>query len=71
MVGAPLDDGGRREQPRLTYPLAWESLAEREKRWAALLADPQWVATSAETEKDGPLVQHISNALLAPTAFPR
>jgi len=54
---------------QLTYLLAWESLAEREKRWSAFLTDPEWIATSTETEKDGQLVQNISNALLAPTAF--
>ena len=54
---------------RLTYMLAWDSLAEREKRWGAFLADAEWIATSAETEKDGQLVQNISNELLAPTAF--
>src|SRR5476649_1350766 len=26
----------------LTYMLAWESLAEREKKWAAFGADPEW-----------------------------
>ncbi len=54
---------------QLTYMLAWDSLAEREKRWGAFLADPEWTATSAETEKDGQLVQHTTNELLAPTAF--
>ena len=53
----------------LYYLLEWESLAEREKRWGAFLADPEWIATSAESEKDGQLVQNISNELLAPTAF--
>ena len=54
---------------QLTYMLAWESMAEREKRWAAFLTDPEWIATAAETEKGGPLVQNISNQLLMPTAF--
>ena len=54
---------------QLTYMLAWESLAEREKRWAAFLADPEWLATVTETEKEGQLVENISNQLLAPTAF--
>jgi hypothetical protein len=53
----------------LTYLLAWENLAEREKRWSAFLADPEWAATVAETEKDGQLVENISSALLSPTAF--
>jgi len=54
---------------QLTYMLAWDSMAEREKRWGAFLADPEWIATAAESEKDGQLVQNISNELLAPTAF--
>ena len=54
---------------QLTYMLAWDSMAERERRWGAFLADPEWIATSIETEKDGQLVQNISNQLLAPTAF--
>jgi hypothetical protein len=53
----------------LTYMLAWDSMAEREKRWSAFRADPEWIAISAETEKDGQLVQNIRNELLAPTAF--
>ena len=54
---------------QLTYMLAWDTMAEREKRWDAFLADPEWQATVAETQKNGPLVQNISNQLLAPAAF--
>lgn len=54
---------------QLTYMLAWDTMAEREKRWGAFLADPEWKAAVTETEKDGPLVQNISSQLLAPTAF--
>jgi hypothetical protein len=53
----------------LTYILAWDSMAEREKRWSAFLADPEWIAIAAESERDGQLVQNISSELLAPTAF--
>ena len=54
---------------RLIYMLAWDSLAEREKRWDAFRADPEWLTIAAESEKDGPIVENISNELLAPTAF--
>ncbi|MBC7880238.1 MAG: NIPSNAP family protein [Anaerolineae bacterium] len=54
---------------QLTYMLAWDSLADREERWGAFLADPEWIAISTETEKEGALVQNIRNQLLAPTAF--
>jgi hypothetical protein len=53
----------------LTYLLAWESMAERERIWDAFQADPDWIAKRAETERDGQIVQNITNAFLAPTAF--
>jgi hypothetical protein len=54
---------------QLIYMLAWESMAEREKRWGAFVADPDWIAIAAESEKDGQLVENIRSELLAPTAF--
>ncbi len=53
----------------LTYLLAWESMAERETKWTAFQADPDWIAKRAETEKDGQIVANIVNAFLQPTAF--
>jgi hypothetical protein len=54
---------------QLTYMLVWESLADREKKWLAFAADPQWLAARAESERDGPLVENASNQILQPTAF--
>ena len=53
----------------LTYFLAWESLAEREKKWTAFQADPEWIAARAKTEADGQIVGNIVSQLLVPTAF--
>jgi len=53
----------------LFYLLQWESLAEREKKWAAFLADPEWIAKRAESERDGAIVASVSNSFLQPTAF--
>jgi len=53
----------------LNYFLAWESLADREKKWTAFQSDPEWIAKRAETEKDGQIVLTIVNQLLQPTAF--
>ena len=53
----------------LHYMLAWESLAEREKKWNAFASDPEWLAKRAETEKDGAIVADIRNQFLSPTAF--
>ena len=53
----------------LTYFLAWESLADREKKWAAFQSDPAWISARAETEKDGAIVENVAVQLLTPTAF--
>jgi NIPSNAP protein len=53
----------------LTYLLAWESLAERETKWNAFQADPEWIAARAKTEADGQIVSSIANQLLQPTSF--
>ena len=53
----------------LHYLLAWESLAEREKKWGAFMGDQTWVTARAESEKDGPIVEKITSSFLAPTAF--
>ena len=54
---------------QLTYLLAWESMADRETKWTTFAADPEWIATRAETEKDGQIVDNVRNEFLAPTAF--
>jgi hypothetical protein len=53
----------------LTYFLAWESLADREKKWAAFQSDQEWITARAKTEEDGQIVLNIVNQLLAPTSF--
>jgi len=53
----------------LTYMLAWESLADREKKWTAFQSDPDWISARAKTEEDGQIVGNIVNQLLVPTAF--
>jgi hypothetical protein len=53
----------------LIYLLAWESMAEREQKWAAFLADPEWKEKFRKSEENGPLISSFSNAFWAPTAF--
>ena len=53
----------------LTYLLKWDDMAQREARWNAFQADPDWIAARAETEKDRPIVARIENTFLAPTGF--
>ena len=53
----------------LTYLIAWESLAEREQKWNAFMADPEWQAARADSEKDGPIVANVASSFLQPTAY--
>jgi hypothetical protein len=53
----------------LTYMLAWESMGERETKWAAFAADPEWIAKRDESEKDGQIVANITSSFHRPTAF--
>lgn len=53
----------------LTYLLQWADMADRERRWNAFAGDPEWLEKKAGTEKDGPLVENVTNQLLAPTAY--
>ena len=44
----------------LTYLLAWESLADREKKWNAFRPIRNGIAKRAETEKDGAIVANVA-----------
>ncbi len=54
---------------QLNYLLQWESMADRERKWNAFLADPEWQSKRAESEKDGAIVAKVSNQFWQPTAF--
>lgn len=53
----------------LHYLLAWESLAEREKKWSAFMADPAWITARADSERDGAIIASIKSMIMQPTAF--
>jgi hypothetical protein len=67
MVGFWTDEIGM--STRLTYMLAFDDMAQRDKAWAAFRADPERIKAFAETEKDGPLVARSTNTIMRPTAY--
>ena len=67
VVGFWTEDIGTSNQ--LVYMLGYDSLADREKKWAAFGADPDWNKVRAETEKDGPINARVRNMILKPTAY--
>lgn len=54
---------------RLYYILAWKSLGERERRWTAFMADPDWIKARTLGEENGPVIETIENSFLKPTSF--
>ena len=53
----------------LIYLLAWDSMAEREQKWTAFLADLELLEKRSESEQNGALISSFSNAFLKPTGF--
>jgi hypothetical protein len=53
----------------LVYMLQFESLSDREKKFAAFAADPEWIEARAKSEADGPIIASITNSILMPTTF--
>ena len=54
----------------LHYLLGWESLAEREQKWSAFQADPEWQKVAAESQADGVrLAERIDSRYMVPTDF--
>jgi hypothetical protein len=56
--------------PNLTYMLSYESTAERDKKWAAFRASPEWKSISAQPRYAfEAIVSNITNVILAPTLY--
>lgn len=56
--------------PSLTYMLAFEGMAPRDRLWSAFGNDPEWQKLRAQPGlADGEIVSNISNAILRPLAF--
>jgi NIPSNAP len=53
----------------LLYMLQWQSMAERERKYASFLSDPDWIEARDQSEQDGPIVASITNSVLTPTEF--
>jgi hypothetical protein len=59
-----------RNMPSLTYMVAYDDWAGREKAWKTFLADPDWKKLRSQPEySDAAIVSNISNSLLTPLPF--
>ena len=56
--------------PSLTYMLCFESMAARDKQWAAFTTSDDWKAYSTQPQYAfEPIVSNISNLILTPTPY--
>lgn len=53
----------------LTYLLAWDSMGDRQQKWTAFMADPEWHKARDDSEKDGLIVANVASSFLQPTSF--
>ena len=51
------------------YILEHNSRQEAEKNWAAFQADPEWKKVKTESERQGPLADHIDRYFMDPTSY--
>jgi hypothetical protein len=56
-------------QNLFVYILEHPSREDAEKNWAAFQADKEWQKVKAESEVNGPLVDHIDRYFMDPTSF--
>jgi hypothetical protein len=68
-VGYWVPEDAPGSQNLFIYILEHPSREDAEKNWAAFQADPEWKEAKAESEKNGPLVDHIDRYFMDPTSF--
>jgi hypothetical protein len=51
------------------YILEHPSREEAKKNWAAFHDDPEWLKVKAESEKQGPLADHIDSYFMDPMSY--
>jgi hypothetical protein len=56
-------------QNLFVYILEHPSRQKAEQNWAAFQADPEWQKVKAESENNGPLIDHIDRYFMDPTSF--
>ncbi len=57
------------DNQRLHYLLRYPDLGERDRRWNAFQADPNWIRAKQATEANGPLTERIENRILQLTDY--
>ena len=68
-IGYWIPEDAPSSQNLFIYILEHSSRQEAEKNWAEFQADPEWKKVKAESEMQGPLVDHIDRYFMDPTSY--
>ena len=68
-IGYWVPEDAPSSQNLFIYILEHPSRQEAEKNWAAFQADSEWKKVKAESEAQGPLVDHIDRYFMDPTSY--
>jgi hypothetical protein len=62
-------DEKKGKDTKLIYLLSFPSREAAAKTWKEFGQDPEWQKAKAESEKNGPIVQHVESVFLDPTDY--
>ena len=68
-IGYWVPEDAPSSQNLFVYILEHPSREEAERNWAVFQADPEWKKVKAESEAQGPLVDHIDRYFMDPTSY--
>ncbi len=54
---------------QLVYLMAFDDMADRDRKWAAFQGDPDWQKAVEETQREGALTVRIRSDILRPTDY--
>jgi hypothetical protein len=69
LVFISLTEFGANSMNEIVYVLRFDSYEELERKWKALLADPEWAEAKRLSEADGPLIAKLSRRILTTSPF--
>jgi hypothetical protein len=68
-IGYWVSEDALGSQNLFIYILEHPSRQDAEKNWAAFQADPEWKKVKAQSQAQGPLVDHIDRYFMDPTSY--
>ncbi|MER7701980.1 NIPSNAP family protein [Kitasatospora sp. NPDC097605] len=69
VVFISLTEFGTNTMNEIVYVLRFDSYDELERKWNALLADPEWIEAKRLSEVNGPLVASLGRRILTGNPF--